>query len=181
MSSLTIIHGPMFAGKTTRLIAHLMRAKAAGQQIRAFKHARDQRYHQTHLATHDGTRLAALAVDDPARITEDVWTGSTVGIDEIHFFGDAIVQTVDDLLSRDCAIIAAGVNTDAHGKPFAPFPALLPRADDVILLAAPCAVCQRPAYFTQRMISSTELYAVGGSGDYEARCEEHFMPQSHRR
>ena len=60
--SLTVICGPMFAGKTTALRREVERARAAGLRVAVVKPARDTRYAADAIVTHAGERTAARAV-----------------------------------------------------------------------------------------------------------------------
>jgi thymidine kinase len=176
---LEVICGPMFAGKTTALIARLSAARAAGLEAVALKPALDTRYAHAAITTHTGERLPALAAacaDEVMNLLGDAGVGGVVGIDEAHFFGAALVAPVRALLLRGVRVIVAGVERDHRGEPFEPFPALLVEADEVVKLHAVCARCGGPAVHSQRMFASNARVAVGGPGDYEARCQRCFEP-----
>jgi thymidine kinase len=174
---LEIIQGPMFAGKSTALIGRLTQARHTGVEVCTFKHAKDARYHSTAVATHNGTMWPAQAVENAETIVNLVGNADVVGIDEIHFFGTAAVPVIKELLSDGRRIIVAGVDLDARGQPFAPFPQLAVIADDITQLHASCTTCGQPAIFTQRLSNARGLHHVGGTGDYEPRCTAHFEPQ----
>ncbi len=167
----------MFAGKTTELIRRMQAAAGDGRPVLALKPARDTRYHNDFLATHTGVRFPARAVDsDLGDAIRAAAPGSVVGIDEAHFFGDALVEPVTDALARGVSLILAGVERDHRGRAFAPFPTLLCEADKVVKLSARCAVCGRPAIHSQRMIPGDEAIVVGGAEAYQARCRTCFRP-----
>lgn len=169
---LEVICGPMFSGKTAELIRRLSHAPGAV----AIKPAQDTRYHDDALATHDGRRLAAVAVANAGEIARAARDAPTVGIDEAHFFGAGLVAVCDGLVLLGRRVIVAGVELDHRGLPFEPFPTLLCQADEVVKLTAPCAVCGRPAVQSQRMIDDPGRVVVGGAGMYEARCRACFRP-----
>jgi len=188
---LEVICGPMFAGKTTALIAALERVRRAGETCRvwAFKPALDGRYHPTALASHAGGRFEARAVEHAGEIEEAVLGGggsaggerdrparAVVGIDEAHFFGAALVGPVRALVDSGCRVVVAGLERDHRGEPFEPMPALLCEADAVTKLVAACARCGGEAVHTQRLVASGSRIVVGGAGMYEPRCRACFRP-----
>lgn len=168
----------MFSGKSTALIQRLQ-AAAAGLppgRVRAFKPASDTRYAPGAIVTHPGASLPAQALTDPAALPGLADEAQVVGIDEAHFFGAAIVGPVRTLVDRGVHVLVAGVERDHRGAPFDPFPALLIEADEVVKLLSVCARCGQPAVHSQRLFDSSERVAVGGPGDYEARCRRCFQP-----
>lgn len=172
--TLEVICGPMFAGKTSLLIARLAAAKARGQSVAAFKHASDTRYHATHLATHDGKQIAAIAVADPIELFARLGKAQVVAIDEAHFFGAWLWDIIVPILRDRRTLIVAGVERDHVGRPFEPFPRLLVEADTVTKLGGPCKKCGKPAIHSQRMSEDASRVVVGGSELYQARCRECF-------
>lgn len=64
LGSLTVITGPMFAGKTSRLIELAHAAHTTGRDVFAFKSSLDTRCAVAELATHDGLRMDARPVAD---------------------------------------------------------------------------------------------------------------------
>lgn len=173
--TLEVICGPMFAGKTSLLIARIEAAERRGARVATFKHASDTRYHATHLATHSGKRVPALAVCDPIKLVSRLGRAEVVVIDEAHFFGGWLWDIVVPVLRDRRTLIVAGVERDHTGRPFEPFPRMLVEADTVTKLGGPCARCGKPAIHSQRMSADTSRLVVGGSDLYQARCRECFL------
>jgi thymidine kinase len=166
----------MFSGKTTELIRRLRGAQAGGQRVLAFKPLRDDRYAHGELVTHSGARLVATPVAAAQEIVVEAAGAAVVGIDEAHFFGASLVGPCEQLIGAGARVIVAGVERDHRGKPFEPFPELLVEADEVMKLSGPCAVCGKPALYSQRMVKSDQSIVVGGAEMYEARCRDCFEP-----
>lgn len=173
---LIVIRGCMFSGKTTALIRRLAAAQNAGRRVLALKHHHDDRYDATQLATHDQRRWDATAVQTPADIASIAQNFDVIGIDEAQFFGRDLVAVCQNLRKAGKEIIASGIDHDAWGRPFPPVPALAEIADEVILLHAPCTICGQPARFSQRLAPVTDERMVGGTDDYQPRCDKHFQP-----
>lgn len=174
---LTVLCGCMFAGKTTRLIERLRSAQEAGRRVLAVKHAVDTRYHATRLMTHDKYGYPALAIDNAEQILDKANDFDVIGIDEAHFFGRSLTPVVRELIRRaERDVIVVGLHHDAWGQDFPPLPELRQIADQEEVCTAPCTRCHQPAEYTQRMIPIGDPTMVGGFGEYEPRCEQHFEP-----
>ncbi|MEI7878986.1 MAG: hypothetical protein WCI96_13825, partial [Planctomycetota bacterium] len=119
---LLVICGPMFAGKTTELQRRIALAQAAGERVLVVKPARDTRYGESEIVTHNGVRVPARSV-----ATLDEIVGEIVGefadaradarvdarvdliaIDEIHFFASEAVAPIEALLARGTRVAVAG-------------------------------------------------------------------------
>ncbi len=173
---LTVIHGSMFAGKTEQLIARLRTEQAGGRRVLAVKHTIDDRYAPDHLVTHPGDRFPAVHVRTAAAILEQAVDVDTIAVDEGQFFKMALIPVVRTLLNRGIAVLVAGLSHDAWGRPFEPIPELAAQADEVIVCESPCRVCGQPSPYTQRITPVNTEFMVGGLGDYEPRCADHFSP-----
>ena len=64
-----------------------------------------------------------------------------VGIDEVQFFDNGILEVCEHLADAGKRVICAGLDMDFRGLPFGPMPALLARAEHVDKLHAICVVC----------------------------------------
>ncbi len=171
---LEVVCGPMFAGKTSHLLARHAELVATGVAVRVFKPARDTRYSEDSIVTHDGASLSATSVSgaDAIRSCE----AKAIIIDEAHFFGDALTPVCLELVKAGRWVIVAGVDRDHRGRGFAPFPSLLIEADRVDKLHSKCSVCGGPAVHSQRMVADDSPIVVGGADLYEVRCRRCFKP-----
>lgn len=174
-----LICGSMFSGKTEEMIRRLRRAVIARQQVQAFKPAIDQRYHSEKVTSHNGLHFEAMPVTRAADILEALDPATNVvGIDEVQFFDNGIIEVVERLADAGKRVICAGLDMDFRGLPFGPMPALLARAELVDKLHAICVVCGEEASRTQRLIEGRPaafddpVVLVGASEVYEARCRE---------
>jgi len=172
LGHLEVICGPMFAGKTTRLMQRLSELRDGGRKVLAVKPSLDQRYHSTDLATHDGRTMEATLVERP----EDLLSldAEVIGLDEAHFFESGLHRAVMTLLLRGRHIILAGLDRTSMNEPFGEMGSLLIEADRVEKISGICAVCGREAVHTVRLFASREPIVVGGVGMFENRCREHL-------
>jgi len=179
---LEVVCGPMFSGKSEELIRRLRRAEIAGQRVLIVKPRIDDRYDVSHVVSHAGAKIRAVAVDSSGEIVALADGYETVGIDELHFFDPGLVDVVQRLVERGVRVIGAGLAQDFRGLPFAPLPELLCIAEFVDKLQAVCHRCGGPATLTQRLIDgapapfSGETIVVGALDAYEARCRACYEP-----
>lgn len=172
-----VITGCMFSGKTEELVRRLKRAVVAKQPVCAFKPALDDRYAGEAIVSHGGVTLTAVPVKDAASILDSVGECSVVGIDEVHFFDDGLLDVTQQLAREGRRVICAGLDMDYRGTPFGVMPDLMAVAERVVKFHAICTVCQIPATRSQRIADSDEQVLVGGETVYEARCRAHWSPK----
>lgn len=178
--SLEVVCGSMFSGKTDELIRRLRRATIARQKVQVFKPIIDNRYAVEKVTSHAGSAYDALPIQHASEILKKLEKDTTVvGIDEAQFFDDEVVLICKQLAERGLRVIAAGLDTDFRGEPFACMPALMAQAEHVDKLQAICMVCGEPASRTQRLVNghpahfNDPVVIVGASEMYEARCRKH--------
>ena len=181
---LTVYAGPMYAGKTTALIAELEAGIEDQLNVLVIKPIIDNRYSDEDIVSHDGTSLQKttghkvkrLAVDEeltPSEM-EDV---DLLLIDEAQFFTSLCFQWVPEYLNRGVDVVAVGLDMDSEGRPFGSMPYLLSLANNVYKLSGVCSVCDDEATRTFRKLtaSSSSQVLIGGSETYEPRCLEHWL------
>ena len=182
IATLTLLAGPMFAGKTSALIAQVNAASHAHDApIVIIKPAMDNRYADNAIVTHDG--VSHLAV--PVACTEDVFaavaeaqgrTGLCVHLfaDEVqflerpHFHGD-FHMVIHTLLQAGHNVTCGGLDCDWRGLPFDVTARLLAMADHVTKLTARCAVTGLPAQKTYKRVADGARVALGAADTYEPR------------
>jgi thymidine kinase len=191
---LEVIVGPMFSGKTERLIARLHRAQYARKRVRILKPAHDTRTQgsiASRAVTADGTTevtatLSAImvrsAADFARAIADDAY--DVLAVDEAQFFpldepmtdclgwfGRAIRDLLRQKAKSDLRIIVAGLDMDFAEAPFGPMPGLLAMADTVEKLTGVCMVCGSDGgYISHRVIPGDAQLVVGDAGEYQVRC-----------
>ncbi len=191
---LEVIVGPMFSGKTERLIARLHRAQYARKRVRILKPAHDTRTQGSIAAravNADGSvevtaTLSALMVRNAADFARHLADGAfdVLAVDEAQFFpldepmcdslgwfGRAIRGLLREKARSDLRIIVAGLDMDFTEQPFGPIPGLLAMADHVEKLTGVCMVCgSDDGYISHRIIPGAEQLVVGDAGEYQVRC-----------
>jgi thymidine kinase len=173
---LTVITGPMFAGKSSYLINLLIANKKVGREVLTFKPASDNRYGAHQISTHNNLNLFAISIQSPYEAFDYLAKApkrvDLIGFDESQFFEPHHMQVlVVDLLKQNYDVICAGLAQNSFGEPFGAMGSLLSMADEIVQLPALCASCKRnKATRTYRKSDSTDRVLVGGSEDYEPRC-----------
>jgi len=180
IGSVEVICGSMFCGKTEELIRRLRRARIAKQQVQVFKPVIDNRYNHKKVTSHSGLDVDAHPVQSSQDILQALEPDTTVvGVDEVQFFDEGIVDVVEQLAEKGMRVIVTGLDMDFRGEPFGCMPELMALAEKVEKLQAICMVCGEAASRTQRLVDSKParyddpLVVVGAQEMYEARCRKH--------
>ncbi|MCH1430222.1 MAG: thymidine kinase [Chlamydiales bacterium] len=185
VGSLEVVCGCMFSGKSEELLRRLKRAELARQDVVTVKHNIDDRRSVTCITSHDGTAREAdiiLEGEESLKFIEKLADQKVdvIGIDEVQFFPNEILDILEMLVESGKRIIVAGLDMDFRGEPFGIMPHLMAKADKVSKLQAVCLECGQPANFTQRLINDLPakyhdpIVMVGASECYEARCRQCF-------
>lgn len=194
---LTVITGPMFSGKTERLISLCTAHYFAGNKILAFKPANDNRYNESFITSHNQIKWLATSIEPhkPNKILElfkgayfheDEQMVDVVAIDEAQFFEpEELIRCVELILYvYGQSIIISGLSQDSDGKPFGAMPHLLAIADDIVHLKSVCAKNKTIGTATRthrKDKSNKNQVAVGGAEMYEPRSFEAWLGPKQRR
>ena len=172
-----VISGCMFAGKTEELIRRIKVLEFAKKNIKVFKPRIDNRYSDTFVVSHAGSRVNSIVIDRAAEILDHVDSSvDVVAIDEVQFLDEDICEVCDILAKEGKRVMVAGLDMDFMGEPFGMMPKLITEAEFVTKLTAVCNKCGAPATRTQRLVNGKSasyndpLVLIGASEAYEARC-----------
>ena len=176
--TLTLITGPMFAGKSTELLKDVLWAMNGERHpVAVLKPAFDTRYGVERIVSHDGLSAEALPIAQWPEFEKNI---RHVFIDEVQFreaprFEGDLVASIRQELMQGRHVTASGLDMDFMGRPFMITAALLAMADKIIKKTAHCTICGRPATKTFRLGNSTNVVELGESDKYEARCNDHWI------
>ena len=165
---LTCYVGPMFGGKTTRLLSALRAAANESRRVELYKPQIDVRY-GADVVSHDGDCRPCTSVTAAEQIEPE--PGGVVGIDEA-FMIPGIAARVRELLLRDTTVFVSSLLCDEYQQVFPTMAALVPLASRVEVCAARCEVCASPALHIKRVAPYDGRW-VGGKELYEPRCFVH--------
>jgi thymidine kinase len=165
-----VICGPMFSGKTEELIRRLKRAKIAAKKVAIFKPMLDVRYSSEEVVSHDSSSIPSIRLNRAMEILDHYEDADVIGVDEVQFFDDKIVDIIQYLAYKGKRIIAAGLDMDSDAKPFGPMPRLLATSEFVTKLHAICVDCGTLATYTYRISDEKGQVLIGAFDKYKPLC-----------
>ncbi len=170
-----VICGSMFSGKTEELIRRLKRAKIAQLRVEIFKPTADTRYHDEDIVSHNQNSIRSTPVNSASEILLLAGDSDVVGLDEVQFFDDSIVEVANLLANQGKRVVIAGLDMDFKGIPFGPMPKLMAIAEYVTKVHAVCVQCGAVANYSHRIVDKEETVLLGESESYQARCRACFQ------
>ena len=178
--SLRTICGPMFSGKTTRLI---QAAASLSARVAVLKSAFDDRHAVFEIVSHDNIRIPAIPIASVAHARNATGDASTILIDEVQFlmpphFEGNFPELVREWLQHGHTVICSGLDMDFEGRPFEVTAALLAMADDVEKCRARCTISGLPASKTARLEARSQRFLIGGASAYAPRANRHWQPSA---
>lgn len=178
---LEIILGPMFSGKSSRLVEIYKQCKFCNISVTAINHAIDNRYDNNLLSTHDKIMIPCLKTER----LQDLWprderlqSSSVILINEGQFFED-LYDVVEDMLKQGKQVYVCGLDGDFERKKFGKILDLIPLCDVVTKLTSLCSICKngKKGIFSMRITDETEQTVVG-SDNYLPVCRECYEENS---
>ncbi|MCT4664547.1 MAG: thymidine kinase [Flavobacteriales bacterium] len=167
---LEVICGSMFSGKTEELIRRLKRAKIAKLEVQIFKPQIDTRYHENKVVSHDSNSISSVAVASSKEILTLAQNFDVIGVDEVQFFDEDIVEVCNALANQGIRVLVAGLDMDFEGKPFGPMPLLMATAEFVTKVHAICVSCGDVAQYSHRIHKDKQQVLLGEKNEYEPLC-----------
>lgn len=166
---LELILGPMFSGKTTRLIQHYKAYKFIDKKIAVINYALDTRYSDNMLCSHDLIKVPcvfSLTLDEHLWIDADV-----VLINEGQFFQDIVPVVKNMVETFGKHVYVCGLDGDFRREKFGAMLELIPLCDRVEKLSSFCSICKNGtlAVFSYRL-SNDQMQVVIGSNNYMPLC-----------
>ncbi len=180
--TLDVYAGPMYAGKTSKLLQRVLWLDHQSKKVLVVKPAKDNRYNEDTIVTHNQLSYPCISFNEFSEIEDNYnimpYNFNTVCLDEIQFMETKdTISSVEMWLRNGVNVIAAGLDQDSRGVPFETTSQLLGLADCVEKIKAICTVCGKPATKTYRIKASGSRVQVGSMGMYEPRCLEHWEPK----
>ena len=177
VGSLTLILGPMFAGKTTFLLEEIKKHEKINKNkndILVINHSIDNRYENDKIASHNRESYPCLKKRNLKEINSQELEGKKVlVIDEGQFFTD-IDETVREFVTTyKLHVIIGGLNGTFQQKIFdsSNLLNLIPFADNVISLKSKCYICGEKASFSKRIVNDNSEILVGNN-NYQPCCRK---------
>ncbi len=173
---LTLILGPMFAGKTTYLLKEIEKYETiySKDKILVINHMSDNRYANDKISSHDKKMYPCLKKSKLIDITIRELEGKEIlVIDEGQFFKD-IDEMVRQFINKyNLKIVVGGLNGTFQQKTFdtSNILNLIPFADNVIHLKSKCYKCGLEAAFSKRIVNDSKEILVGND-NYQPCCRK---------
>jgi len=180
---LELIIGPMFSGKTTRLIDIQKKYAVCDISCCVINHLLDKRYDDYLLCTHDKQSTDCFNIVH----LNDIFTMNILPvydvllINEGQFFED-IIDVIPKLVEKyKKKVYICGLDGDFRRKKFGYLLDLIPLADKVIKKTALCKICKNGTrgIFTMRL-SKEKKQIVVGSDIYIPVCRRCFLKEKRK-
>ena len=179
--SLHLILGPMFSGKSTRLIEHIRAFRTLDYNILVIKPDIDCRYTQNEICTHNQEKESCmvLPIDSIHKLleTDEFKKAKIIIIEEGQFFTN-LYETVQEMLDvYQKQIYIAALNGDSKRQLFGDIYKLLPLCYEVEWMKALCIRCKdgTPGIYSKRISHAEEQILVASNDKYEAVCLSHYL------
>ena len=167
-----IILGPMFSGKSTRLIEIIRKYTYKAKKTIMIKYQEDKRYSEkSEVVTHDLVKYDSINCKNLSDSFEKLKHYDVIGIDEGQFFPD-LVEVCEKLALLKKIVIIAALNADFRMNPFPVISQIISKADKIKLMKAFCFNCHRDAKFSLRIVASNETVLIGAGEAYKPACRE---------
>jgi thymidine kinase len=172
----SIFCGPMFSGKTTRLLSELEKYRYRKKNILAFKPFIDNRYSDNEISSHNGWKQKAIIVSSGKEIIDSfdyqLSNIDVIAVDEMFMIpGSAL--TLINLYNSGISILISTLDLSSNLIPFEEVSKIFPFATRVEKCYSICSICGNDAYYTHRLTQEENEICVGGVNEYEARCFNH--------
>jgi len=159
---LELIIGPMFSGKTSKLLEIYKQCIFCDIPILIVNHSMDTRYDETMLSSHDkivAPCIRTLALID---VYDQMKQADVILINEGQFFED-LYKVVVDLLKENKKVYVCGLDGDFERKKIGQILDLIPLCDKVTKLTSLCSICRdgTPGIFSMRLTDEKSQILVG--------------------
>lgn len=173
---LEIIKGPMFSGKTTRLLDIYKKYSFCEIKTMVINYEKDNRYSDSLLSSHDKVMIPcikALKLSDIIHFNDDrvvydkkyyeeFMLAKAILINEGQFFDDIVEWVTIAVEKYHKNVYICGLNSDFKRQKFGNWLDLETISDNVVMLQSFCSNCKKkPAIFSHRLSKETELEVIG--------------------
>lgn len=180
-SSIDIIFGPMFSGKTTEMVRRMTILSEAGLKVLYINSILDTR--DDVCSSHNKSlklQFDAVKTKKLFDQSERVKNYNVIGIDESQFFSDLKEFCLYVSETLKAKVIVAGLNGDFKRENFGQINDLIPVCDTVTKLYPFCMSCSqnkilRAAMFSKRRSASPEQIQIGAGESYIPVCRDCYI------
>jgi len=166
---LEIICGPMFSGKTSKLLEVYTQYKYCDVPVLVVNYTGDTRYSTTRLSTHDDRQIPCIFIERLRDIEDNSDTLSLLSkckvilINEGQFFDDLYDWVKHQVDQEGKRVFVAGLDGDFRRQAFGDMLRLIPIADKVTKLQSICSSCRNgtPGLFSHRKTLEQKQKMIG--------------------
>lgn len=172
--------GPMFGGKTTRMLSQVERYAYMGEEALLFKPVIDERYGKDEICTHGGKKHEAIRVQTGRCIEKWLMSikgsdPSVIAIDEA-FMIPGVGSTAINMFHRGHTILISSLQLSSDGTPYEEVQKMFPYATYVAVCPAVDPISKQDAYYTEKYGGRKDhAIEVGGAEMYRPRDWEGFF------
>jgi thymidine kinase len=179
---LNLIIGPMFSGKSTRLIHYIRKYKTLKFNMIVIKPSIDNRYTESNeICTHnfDKESCISYATNELGNIFNDSsYTNAKIIIIEEGQFFTSLYEHIKKMTDIDKKIVyVTALNGDSKRELFGDVYKLLPLCDNIEFMQALCIKCSDGTLgvYSKRILNNDNQVCVAGADVYQAVCREHYF------
>lgn len=175
VGSLQLFVGPMYAGKTSKLIETYEECIYSDNRVIVLTHSDEIRYSIDKLSTHNQKKIDCFKYDTISSFINEkadaIKECKVILIDEGQFFKDLleILPLINQLHKH---VYVFGLDGDFKRNKFGQILDLIPHCDRIEKLHAKCSVCSSQAIFSHRTTDSSEQVLIGNENIYQPLCRE---------
>ena len=161
---LEIFIGPMYSGKTSKLLEIYKQYKFCNVPIEVINYSEDTRYHDTMLSSHDEIMIPCIQTLKMSDVMneERIQKADVILINEGQFFED-LVPVVLELVQLKKKVYVSGLDSDFERKKFGTLLDLIPMCDKVTKIHSLCSLCKdgTAGIFSLRLTQEKEQKVIG--------------------
>jgi len=178
---LELIIGPMFSGKTSRILEIYRKAHYCNANIFVLNHSIDKRYAENEVVNHNNEKIPCTNYEnirdfitnriEPHHAIVNNKYDNVVLINEGQFFTDIKEGAIELVEKFNFKVYICGLDGDFLRRPFGNFLDLIPYSNAVVKLNSLCVKCKdgTEASFTYR-------YSSGNNNQIMVGADESYIP-----
>ena len=179
---LELIIGPMFSGKTSKLIDYYNYFIGENKKVLAINYDGDNRYSNTNIVSHDNKSIESEFTNNLYKINNileeknklDIDKYDVILVNEGQFFEEIVSWTKFRVESMNQIVIICGLDCDFKRELFGNLYKLIPICNSIIKLNAICKICNsEDGLFSYRTCNSNNIIVIGN--DYIPLCRRCYL------
>lgn len=177
--SLSLVVGPMWAGKSSYILSKIRRYRAIGWDVYVITNALDHRYGHYVISSHDNDQFPAVSVRNllPLRDEPQYKQAKLIVLEEAQFFQDLVSFVLKAVEEDGKHVLCVGLDGDSERRPFGDILKLIPYCDTLEKITSLCGECKdgTAALFSYSCVEKKEQVAVGAESMYQPLCRKHYL------